>query len=369
MYHSFRVASRIILACVLACAGVSAASAQSGRSGAELYRAGCAVCHGDDGRGAPRSQTGFDVPLPDFTDCAFASHEPDRDWQSVIRWGGPARAFDRHMPAFGDALTADEIDRVIVHLRSFCTNRRWPSGELNLPRPLATHKAFPENEGLLTTRVVSGEPRSVENHFVYEHRLGPRSEYEVEVPVDVRQQPSGVWHKGLGDISVGFKHVLVASERKGTIVTAGSELTFPTGKENEGLGRRLTTLEPFVAFGQLLPREWFVQAHGAYDIPLNIETANREISFRAAVGKTLGHMAGRSWSPMLEVLAARELDPDDSVQWDLVPQILLTLSRRQHVSLNAGVRMPVTRGAERNRAVLVAVLWDWSEGGLFEGWR
>src|SRR5207237_770958 len=139
------------------CVGGSAVSAQSGRTGAELYRDGCASCHGDDGRGAARAHTGFDARLPDFTNCGFASREPTRDWASIIRWGGPVRAFDRLMPAFGDALTGEEIDRVIGHLRAFCADRRWPAADLNLPRPLVTHKAFPDNEGLVTTSVVSGE--------------------------------------------------------------------------------------------------------------------------------------------------------------------------------------------------------------------
>ena len=353
--------------------GVSHASAQSGssgRSGADLYRAGCAACHGDDGRGASRAQTGFDARLPDFTDCAFASQEPYRDWASIIRRGGPVRAFDRLMPAFGDALTDEDIDRLIGYLRSFCTDRRWPAGELNLPRPLVIHNAFPDNEGLLTARVVSGEPRSVENRFVYGHRLGPRSQYEVAVPIAIRQQPTGVWHRGLGDVAVGFKHVIVASARTGTIVSAGSDLRFPTGKETEGLGSRLTVFEPFGAFSQMLPHAWFAHAHTGFEIPLNIETANKEFFLRAAAGRTFVPSDGsRAWSPMLEVLTFRELDPDGRTQWDLLPQVLVTLSRRQHVSANVGVQVPVTRRTERNAAVIASLLWDWSEGGLFDGWR
>src|SRR5439155_6213738 len=115
-------------------------------SAADLYRAACAACHGADGRGAPDSATGFDAPPPDFTDCAFATAEPDRDWRSIIRFGGPARAFSRRMPAFGEALSGTDIERLIVYLRGFCANRRWPSGNLNLPRPLLTEKAFPDDE-------------------------------------------------------------------------------------------------------------------------------------------------------------------------------------------------------------------------------
>ena len=82
------------------------------RSPAEVYRQACSSCHAPDGRGQPRTVVGFDTGLPDFTDCTFASREPDPDWANVVREGGPARAFDRLMPAFGSELTEVEIQKV-----------------------------------------------------------------------------------------------------------------------------------------------------------------------------------------------------------------------------------------------------------------
>lgn len=38
-------------------------------SGAELYDAACAACHGADGSGLSSDRVGFQVPVPDFTDC------------------------------------------------------------------------------------------------------------------------------------------------------------------------------------------------------------------------------------------------------------------------------------------------------------
>jgi len=46
-------------------------------TGEEVYRAACLTCHGPDGTGSARTVVGFDTPLPDFTDCAFASAEAD----------------------------------------------------------------------------------------------------------------------------------------------------------------------------------------------------------------------------------------------------------------------------------------------------
>ena len=127
----------------------------SRRTGAELYKDGCAACHGTDGRGTAPTLLGFDTPLPDFTDCSFSTVEPDADWMAVSHDGGPARGFDRRMPAFGDAMTDAELQRVLDYLRGFCRNPAWPRGELNMPRPLVTEKAFPENEAVLTTSVNS----------------------------------------------------------------------------------------------------------------------------------------------------------------------------------------------------------------------
>jgi mono/diheme cytochrome c family protein len=100
-------------------AGSPAVAAQpaSGRSGAELYGAACAACHGADGRGTSPTLLGFDTPVPDFTDCSFSTVEPDGDWMAVSHDGGPARAFNRRMPSFGDALTDAELQRVLDFIR------------------------------------------------------------------------------------------------------------------------------------------------------------------------------------------------------------------------------------------------------------
>ena len=59
-------------------------------------------------------------PLPDFSDCAFATAEPDPDWHAVVHEGGPIRGLDRHMPAFGDALSARGDRAGGRSLRTFC---------------------------------------------------------------------------------------------------------------------------------------------------------------------------------------------------------------------------------------------------------
>jgi mono/diheme cytochrome c family protein len=338
--------------------------------GKALYESACMSCHGADGRGAPRSAVGFDLALPDFTDCRFATPEPDADWQGIIQHGGPIRRFDRRMPAFGEALSNDEIAQIVAYLRGFCPDPAWPRGDLNLPRPLVTEKAFPENEAVLTTSVDRSDGTAVGNVFVYERRIGPRSQYEVVVPLNLRTNADGGWEQGLGDVAVALKHALFHDNDRGTIVSAGAEVTFPTGKEALGLGGGQTIFEPFAVLSPRLPRDGFVHLHGGFEFPRGDEPASNEAFWRTAVGWTLtaNGGAGRSWSPMIEMLAARDLEKDAKTRWDLVPQMQVSLSTRGHVMVNAGLQFPVNEREGRGKKFLVYLLWDWFDGGFFSGW-
>jgi hypothetical protein len=334
-------------------------------SGESVYRAACAACHGPDGRGAPQLTVGFDVPVPDFTDCSFNSREPAADWFAIGHDGGPVRAFDRRMPAFGQALSPPQIEMAVAHVKGFCEDPSWPAGELNLPRALVTEKAFPEDEAVLSTTIASA---TFVNEFLYERRIGARTQYEVKVPVAVRDGDAG-WRRGLGDVAAALKHAFHHNLQRGRIFAAAAEIVLPTGKEQEGLGSGVTVFEPFAAFGQMLPADSFIQAQTGFEIPFAADHAN-EFFWRAAVGKSFVQgQFGRTWSPIVEVLGVRELADGEPVLWDVVPQMQVTLSKRQHIMMNVGVRMPVNERDARRTQVLTYFLWDWFDGGLFDGWR
>jgi hypothetical protein len=80
------------------------------------------------------------------------------------------------------------------------------------------------------------------------------------------------------------------------------------------------------------------------------------------------HGLGRMWSPMMEFLAARDLVNRAQTDWDVVPQMQVTISRRQHIRADLGVRVPVNNTAGRPVQLMVYVLWDWQDGRLTEGW-
>jgi hypothetical protein len=339
-------------------------------TGEALYGLGCASCHGADGRGVAAERRAFEVEVPDFTECSFSSREPDADWLAVVHAGGPVRAFDQTMPAFGEAFTEAQILAVLTHVRTFCGDDSWPRGELNLPRSLFTEKAYPEDEAVTTVTVNAEGPGGVVNELVYEKRFGARNQIEIKIPFGARERTSGgdSWGAGFGDVALGFKRALVHSVVSGSIVSAGGELILPTGDESLGLGSGVWKVEPFILYGQVLPADAFLHAQLLAETPLDGAGAS-EGALRFVLGKTWTQgRFGRAWSPMIEVLTRREFESDAAIAWDLVPQFQVTLNTRQHIMANLGVRIPVTDADVRQTQVLFYLLWDWFDGGFFDGW-
>ena len=345
-------------------------------TGEDIFRMTCATCHGVDGKGSPESVVGFELPLPnghefpDFNDCPTNAVEPFGDWDAVVHRGGPIRGLDRHMPSFGDALSDDQIEKVVKYLWSFCKDSSWPRGDLNLPRAFFTEKAFPESETIWTTGVTGQGAKSVANLLTYEHRIKSRSMYEVSIPVGFQQAAAGgTWSRGLGDVEFAMRRTFYASLDHGDIFAAGGAVTLPTGKESEGLGGGVTIWEPFAMYDRILGANGFLQTHAGIEIPADQEKAPKEPFFRTVLGYTIAQDQGfgRAWSPMTEILWAHPNGEDSEV--DVVPQMQVSLSKLQHILLSVGVRVPVTQRAERKPQFLTYFLWDWFDGGLFQFWK
>jgi mono/diheme cytochrome c family protein len=345
--------------------------------GHEIYRQACAACHGGDGTGQPQSVVGFQLPLPnghdlpDFTDCATNTVEPMADWLAVVHRGGPVRALDRRMPAFGEALTESQIELALRHIWTFCDDSSWPRGDLNLPRTFFTEKAFPENETVWTTGVTSSGTKAVANELVYERRIGSRAQYEIKLPILAQQTDAGggTWHHGIGDVEIALKRAFYANLQRGSIFSAGGAVVIPTGNEEQGLGNGFWIYEPFAMWNQFVGRNGFVQVHTGIEIPSDGTLGSKEGFVRSAFGYTFAQDQGfgRAWTPMVEVLTA--LPEDGNAEWDVVPQVQISLSKLQHVLLNVGVRVPLNEREDRKPEVLTYVLWDWFDGGLFDFWR
>jgi mono/diheme cytochrome c family protein len=340
----------------------------TGKTGAELFAFACAGCHGLDGKGKDASVLGFELATPDFTDCQFAPREANADWVTVAHEGGPVRGFSSHMPAFGGAFGEADLHRIVEHIKGFCAAPEWPRGELNLPKALHTEKAFPEDEWVMTT-ALGRAPASLSTAFVYEKRFGPRNQIEIKLPLAVTRA-GGAWTGGAADLAFGFKRAVAHNLDRGYIVSLSGEVILPTGDSAAGLSQDTPVFESFVTYGQLLPSDSFFQFQGGVELPKDAARAGREAFWRAAVGRTFTQNGpfGRAWSPMVELLAARELESGAAIEWDIVPQVQVTLNTRQHIRFNIGWRTPLNHRRGRSSSVAFYFLWDWFDGGLRDGW-
>ena len=370
---------RIITFCVLFLANNLLLFAQSLKyskapnvgNGERIFKTTCVACHGSDGRGAPQTTAGFERPdtFPDFTRCDQTTPEPNSAWKDVIVHGGPSRGFSQIMPVWGKLLTSEQIDDVIVYLRGFCTNKHWPRGELNLPRALVTEKAFPEDEVVISSAVNARGAPGVTMDIIHEQRFGVKNQIEIDVPLEFQDQ-NHTWYGGVGDTTLALKREIFSSLNSGSILSLQGGVLVPTGSRTRGFGSGTTTFETFAAFDQLFRTNTFLQTQVGADLPRHTDIAPQSIFWRMAVGQSFAanRGLGRLWSPMVEFLADRDLSTGAKTNWDVVPEMQVTISRRQHIRANLGVRTPMTNTTGRPVQLMFYLLWDWGDGKLTEGW-
>jgi hypothetical protein len=348
----------------------AAPASQENQDGHKLFMENCAACHGDNASGDREpSDIGFAFKMPDFTDCSFANREADTDWASSIHRGGRARAFPRTMPAFDEALGEDEINAIIHYLRGKCAKSNYPRGEFNLPLAMFTEKAFPEDEVLNVSSFNTSGQHAMTSTTIFEKRIGARSQLEVNLPISNLVGPSGHAETGIGDMGVAWKQNLLADVDSGTIFSALAEVVLPTGSAASGLGDGTFSFETHALFAQIVG-DYFLQGDvfGAYPAGKGLPN---EAHGNFAFGRTFAEDDGwgRSWSPQLEFLTTQAFAPGEDTQFDIVPQLQVSLSRRQHILASLGERIPLNdRGPDRQPQLMFYIIWDWYDAGLLSGW-
>ena len=341
-----------------------------GRTGEDVYREACATCHGVDGRGSPKSIVGFDVPLPDFSDCAFATAEPDQDWQAVVHEGGPIRGLDRHMPAFGDALSQEEIALAVGHVRTFC---RQPDVAARRPEPAAR---VLHREGVSRERVGLGDDVHASRRALGRERADLRTPARGEEPdrsERADQFPAG-WRgsleprAGRSGLRVQADGLCQHADRRHRRRRHGSDPARPA-KSSSGWGTVTPSSNRSRCGARSFRATRSFSCTAAWSFPSDSTKGSREGYLRTALGTTFAQHGGfgRAWSPQVEVLWARP--QDRASEWDVVPQVQVTLSKLQHVMVAGGIRIPVSQRSERPRQGLVYLVWDWFDGGFFEFWK
>ncbi len=329
----------IVSALLLATVALVQAPADS--TGATLYRAWCAICHGADGRGAPAHQTQLSVRPANLAECKTSTAETEDQWTDIVREGGAAFGLSLDMPAYGQAATPEQLRAVVRYIRSLCQERGWPPGELNFPRAFLAEKAFPENEVVVTAHGTGQE-------YIYEWRVGRRAQIEASARTvfDSAGDP-------FDGVTAALKYNVWHSAARRAIASVGLEATPPVGRQEAW------ELEPFFAFGANPLPALFIQGElaGAWEDGEGMA----DFSYSLGVGREVGRFV-----PMIEVGGTVPREGESSMS--LVPQVWFRLSRLGHVAGSLGVEIPV-QGPEPHHPRLTAfVLWDFGDGGLFKGW-
>jgi hypothetical protein len=233
-----------------------------------------------------------------------------------------------------------------------------------------TEKAFPEDELLNQTSFNNSGPKSITSTSILEKRIGAQGQLELNLPISSIDGGAGIGtHTGLGDVGIAYKHNLLADVDQGTIFSVLGEVVLPTGSAKQGLGTGTFSFETHALFAQLLG-DYFLQGDvfGAYPAGKGLPT---EAHGNFAFGRTFAQDDGwgRSWSPQLEFLTTQEFMPGAKLQMDLVPQLQVSLSARQHILASIGERIPLNdRGPDRQPQLVFYIIWDWYDAGLLEGW-
>ena len=321
-----------------------------------MWGAWCARCHADDGSGKVKEPTITVEPM-DFTDCKLTTPEPDADWERAIAKGGPGVGLSPEMPGFEDSLTPAQISGFVAHMRGFCQETGWPSGNTNFPRPIFTEKAFPENEFLLLPAINHTVKRDapsltdIEFAAVYERRLGKKSMVEFELPY-ASNDHSAFRVSGIGDIAVAFKHALYTSAAAPAIVSLGLETVFPTGDHDEGLGHGTMIFEPFISAGTMI-RNWYLQAQLKTELPVDTDRADRVLVYNAYAGIDTS-AAPNTWTIGVEFNG-------ENKELALTPQVRKGLTGTGALAASVGVMVPLSEREERGIRWVGYLLWEFLE--------
>ncbi len=346
--------------------GVSAVSAQtedpSTWDSETLYLRACAACHGTDGSGlAPDhpNYANFKSPPADLTDPLFNSREPSADWFIVVKFGGARIGLSSQMPAYGTALSDEQIDDLVGYLKQLADTSRYPPGDLNFIRPIITTKAFPEDEALLINRYADGTdgaPDVLATTLYYARRFGARSHGEIKL---THLAISGD-HDELDALEVEYKRVIHFNPDRKTINSLGIELAIPFSDEDVA-----ARLIPYWSFAKGLSDSVTFQSNLRARLPVD-DLGGGSARFAGIVQWTPSPWP-RSVTPGFEVTVTEFFDSEIDTLVTVNPQLYFGLSKLGHVALSVGVQVPIT-DVNYDYRIHTFLLWDIADGPLWAGW-
>lgn len=110
---------------------------QQVRHGQKIYVAHCAACHGAELQGQPnweQADANGMLPAPPHDDSGHTWHHADDQLFEIVKYGAATAMGDPEyrsmMPAFGDILNDEDINAVLVFIRSKWSdeNKQWQQG-------------------------------------------------------------------------------------------------------------------------------------------------------------------------------------------------------------------------------------------------
>jgi cytochrome c oxidase cbb3-type subunit III len=85
-----------------------------------LFQELCSVCHGVGGKGDGPSAQGLEPKPADFTNCKVMAKDSDEVLVKIIKGGGQSVGRSTVMPAWGDALSEQQIRELVKFIRGLC---------------------------------------------------------------------------------------------------------------------------------------------------------------------------------------------------------------------------------------------------------
>ncbi|MEE4238964.1 MAG: cytochrome c [Anderseniella sp.] len=362
-YVSQTAHALVTLVCLLF-AVTPLANAGNTERGAQIYDVNCVACHGPNGKPDPDSPLvkSLGVMPAVFSDALFNSREPASTWKMVITHGGPAMGFSEAMPAFGGALSEQDIDSVLSYIKTMGGAHDYPDGSLNLFLPVRTKKAFPEDEWVWKQRYTGQDGDDAwKNTLEYEFRIGERAQGILELTHEVKGN-----EEDFGHLEPGVKYVLLHDQQAGFILTSAAQVAIPLNSDANW------EFLPYLAMGKILSEKWTLQSSAR--LKFDMEDSDEGSAEFAGVVHYVHTDYGRAVFPGLELVAEVPFDrgdePDraDAVQFSIVPQARIGLNKRGNIALNAGVEWPLNDNDRYDWQVYLYLIWDFADGGFFEGW-
>ena len=341
--------------------GIGALHAQAPQDLAppELYRMACAACHGPAGEGLDPSgalyQT-FDPPPAALSDPLFNSREPAADWFLVTKYGGQRLGLSKQMPGFGEALGDEQIEALVGYLKTLAGEHRYPPGDLNLTRPLATTKAFPEDEALLIHRYESREAAddALFTTLYYARRFGPRGHGEIKLT-----HASVGSESFLDEVEIEYKHVVGYNLERGLLHSIGGEVAVPIEDDDAS-----EVLIPYYTMAGVLSASTTFQ--GQLRAKLPVDDLDRGEAELRGIFHWLPSQWPRSVTPGLEFTLSEPFT-SESTTATVIPQLFAGLTKGGHVALAIGVELPLT-DEPFDYKILSFLLWDIADGPFWRGW-